>query len=247
MSQDSCNVVILTTGISGSSVLTGFLARAGYWTGFETVHKKTKYGSYQTHENAKLVELNKALFNAVNYTEDYTIEYSNEAVSKFKNAETLIELDKYQAFIEECDQQQPWVWKDPRLWLTLRFWLKLIRKDNLRVILLTRNPRQLWGSLLAKRQIVSLRTLLNYQSNVLSTSESLLEENSIPNTKICYEDLIVHPEPTIEKINLLLGTQLSVTDLKSVYSKDLYKQPRSQFDYLKSMAIYLRNYSDRIC
>ena len=33
MSKLNPNVIILTSGISGSSVLTGLISRAGYWTG----------------------------------------------------------------------------------------------------------------------------------------------------------------------------------------------------------------------
>ena len=55
------NVIILTTGISGSSVLTGFLAKSGLWIGDETVYKDNITGKYETYENKKLVDLNDEL------------------------------------------------------------------------------------------------------------------------------------------------------------------------------------------
>jgi hypothetical protein len=47
------NVIVLTSGLSGSSVLTSLVAKAGYWTG-ET-HKKH---DYDTYENTELLDLN---------------------------------------------------------------------------------------------------------------------------------------------------------------------------------------------
>ena len=42
------NVIILTGGLTGSSVLAGVLAAAGYWSGEDTFKKR----DYNTYENA---------------------------------------------------------------------------------------------------------------------------------------------------------------------------------------------------
>jgi hypothetical protein len=44
------NVIILTSGLSGSSVLAGLIANAGYWVGDETFKKD----DYDTFENREL-------------------------------------------------------------------------------------------------------------------------------------------------------------------------------------------------
>ena len=51
------NVIILTHGISGSSVVSALLAQAGYWLGEET---RIKPG-YNTFENSSLVSINENL------------------------------------------------------------------------------------------------------------------------------------------------------------------------------------------
>ena len=51
------NVIILTSGLTGSSVLTGLISRVGYWNGDQT-HKK----EYDTCENSELISLNLSLF-----------------------------------------------------------------------------------------------------------------------------------------------------------------------------------------
>ena len=59
------NVIILTTGISGSSVITGLLAKSGLWAGDDTVFKDNITGKYETYENQKLVNLNTSLLKEV--------------------------------------------------------------------------------------------------------------------------------------------------------------------------------------
>jgi len=55
------NVIILTHGVSGSSVFAALLGRAGYWLGSETVQKP----DYDTFENAALVALNYELLHVL--------------------------------------------------------------------------------------------------------------------------------------------------------------------------------------
>ena len=47
------NTIILTSGLTGSSVLTGLLARGGFWAGDRTAKKK----DYDTFENEELIRL----------------------------------------------------------------------------------------------------------------------------------------------------------------------------------------------
>ena len=56
------NLIILTGGLSGSSVLAGLINKAGYWLGTKTTKVK-----YDTFENSKLVELNIKLFRNSGY------------------------------------------------------------------------------------------------------------------------------------------------------------------------------------
>jgi hypothetical protein len=74
------NLIILTSGISGSSVLTGLVARGGYWTGDVTFQKT----GYNTHENLELVELNRKLLAAAGYTGDYTVEFEPAVIGRIK-------------------------------------------------------------------------------------------------------------------------------------------------------------------
>src|ERR1700686_3366711 len=66
------NVIILTSGLTGSSVLTGLIARAGYWPGDRT-HKKKEFDTY---ENEELIDLNRRIFEQANYHGNYLMDFS---------------------------------------------------------------------------------------------------------------------------------------------------------------------------
>lgn len=242
----SKNAIILTSGLSGSSVLTGLIRRAGYWPGDETF-KKDGYETYETYENQKLIALNRQLFREVGYTGNYQIEFSAQTIESIAALHKTIDCREYRSFIEECTDHRPWVWKDPRLWLTIRFWRKLLDVQQCRFILLTRGALQSWVSSLLRRQIMTYRYSLNYEGRIRKAILDFLDTEALPYLHVEYERLIRRPADAIADLNSYLGTNLGVEDLKQVYHKPLYKSPRSSFaKHIEASLIYLKNYSDRL-
>src|SRR5215472_209946 len=74
------NVIILTSGLSGSSVLTALICRAGYWSGDRT-HKKPHY---DTFENERLIELDCRIIAEAGYRGNYLLEFSPEAIAEIE-------------------------------------------------------------------------------------------------------------------------------------------------------------------
>jgi len=243
------NVVILTSGLTGSSVLTGLIARAGYWTGDRTHQKDStqKNEQYNTHENAELIDLNLRLFKEAGYRGNFSTEFSPELIRRITDLAGKIDDSDYRTFLNKCADKQPWIWKEPRLWLTIRFWRKLWDFDGCKFILLTRGCVQCWVSATLRRQIRTYRNLTAYEDNIKASFTSFLEENHLSCLPLRYEALIQHPTETLEELNGYLGLSLTIEDLQKVYTKPLYKAPRSSIaDYAKAALIYLRNYSERI-
>lgn len=237
------NVIILTSGLSGSSVLTALIARAGYWTGDSTFKKS----EYDTFENQRLIDLNLRLFQEAGYKGNYLLEYKPETMERLASLYGKIDDGPYREFLKECNQHQPWVWKDPRLWLTIRFWKNLLELRNGQFILLTRGFMQSWISSILRKQITSYRYSRKYETQIQQSARGFCTENRLDYLHVTYEDLIVHPAKTIESLNRYLGTNLTEDDLKTVYHKPLYKNPRSSWSkFAKAMLIYLKNYSERL-
>lgn len=235
------NVIILTSGISGSSVLTGLISRAGYWTGDATYKKE-----YDTYENAELIKLNQHLFQTSGYTGKYTMDFSADAIAKIAALRGTADEGPFREFLALCEQHGPWVWKDPRLWLTIRFWKDMLPLSECKFIVLTRDLVHCWVSSILRRHIRSYGSMKRYEVSIKNSILGFLSDNQLPYLNMTYENLVVNPEQEIGRLNAHLGTNLTVNDLAAIYHKPLYKAPRSSsIDYAKAGLIYVKNYSKR--
>jgi hypothetical protein len=237
------NVIILTSGITGSSVLSGFLAQSGYWAG-DTTHIKEK--QYNTFENDELIRLNLQLFEQAGYSGNYLKEFSTNAIARIAALHTSNDGGPYREFVEKCAQHRPWVWKDPRLWLTIYFWQHFVNLNECKFILLTRDLLQSWVSVTLRRDIWSYASFKQYETSIHNSLVSFLKGNNLPYLQITYDNLIHRPEETIKELSGHLEADLKVSDLEVVYKGALHKSPRkSVADCAKAGLIYLKNYSER--
>jgi hypothetical protein len=235
------NVVILTSGITGSSVLAGFLARSGYWAGDVTKKKE-----YDTFENQELVDLNLKIFQEAGYTGKYVTESSPEVLAQIDSLYGRIDDSPYRRFLQRCEDRRPWIWKDPRLWLTFGFWRHLLDLDDCRFVVLTRSLMQGWLSLTLRRQVMGYRAFKRQERHVERSIVEVLSGNHLPYLQLSYDELIARPEQTVGRLNGFLGAGLDVKDLQAVYSKPLYVAPRAPIaSCAKALLIYLKNYSQR--
>ncbi|MCP5245873.1 MAG: sulfotransferase [Burkholderiales bacterium] len=236
------NVIILTHGWTGSSVFAALLGKAGYWHG-ENTFKKV---DYDTYENLRLVELNNQLLNELNYTGNREHEIlSTEVLDELALKASAIDLTPYRKFLEDCQQHKPWIWKDPRLALTIRIWAKFLPLDDTRFIVLTRDDVQAWITSNIRRHIQSRAFTQAYNGAITNSIKKFLHENHLEFIQFKFEDLQLTPEKTVEELNRFLNLQLTMADLKSVYKFPLYKKTRGLKDKLTAWLIYLKNYRCR--
>ena len=236
------NTIILTSGLTGSSVVTGLIARAGYWTGDRT-HKKK---DYDTFENEELIQLNLALFQHANVQSNYQTNFSQQAIDRIASLSREIDPEPYRAFMRKCESHRPWVWKDPRLWMTIRFWRQVVDLQSCSFVLLTRDHFQCWISSTSRRIIQSYRHTQAYELGIQDSIAGFLEESRLPYVHITYEGLIAKPDQNIARLNRFLGANMTVQDLASVYRGQLYRRPVSSAPGVaKAVLIYLKNYHER--
>jgi hypothetical protein len=233
------NVVILTSGLSGSSPLTGLLTRAGYWTG--STFKKS---DYDTYENVDLIELNKRIFREANF-DGKTDTFSAEAIDRIASLGETVDSRPFRDFVRSCNEHRPWIWKDPRLWLTIRFWNRFLDLDSTSFLLLTREDTQAWISMIIRRQIWTYACCKRYAHQINASIEQFLRDSGTNYHELCFEELIVRPHETISALNGFLGTHLGVEDLEAIYTKPLYRRPRGFGDFVKASLIYAKNYGSR--
>lgn len=236
------NVIILTGGLTGSSVLAGVLGAAGYWSGEDTFKKR----DYNTYENSELIRLNRQLMARVAAGEDYTTRFLPHAIAQIEELIGYEDPAEYAALVAECESHGPWLWKDPRLWLTIRFWEPLLPWDRIKVLLLRRDPVQSWISCTQRRQIQTYDYACRYNEAIQSSLRDFLEHRSIRYLPVLFEDLIVRPEAEISRLGEFLDAPLTMEHLLSTYDGVLYRKPKSVRDGIEATLIYLKNYRERL-
>ena len=236
------NVIILTQGLTGSSVLSSLLASAGYWVGDATHAKR----DYDTYENSELIPINRDILAVAGYNEDYKVRFNKEHIALVANAHKYVDGERLRTFLDLCDKHRPWLWKDPRLWLTIRVWKHWLDLDNISFIHLRRDPTEMWISTVLRRQIQSRRYCDAYGRGVDGSIREFLEGNRLHYMEMVYEDLIEQPERTLDELSGFLGLSLGLDDLQQVYTGSLYRRGKGLGSLAKAYLIYLKNYRERL-
>jgi hypothetical protein len=152
----------------------------------------------------------------------------------------------YRALIADCDAHAPWMWKDPRLWLTIRFWAPLLDWSRIRVLLLRRDHLQAWVSCTQRRQIQTFEYSRHYNESIQASLRTFLDERGIRYLPVLFEDLIVTPEAEIERLSAFLGNTIGLEHLRSTYDGILHRRPKGVRDMIEAGLIYLKNYGERL-
>ena len=236
------NVIILTGGLAGSSVLTSLLNQAGYWVGDNTIKKEK---DYDTLENAELVRLNRQILQESGFTGNWIMEFHPEYMDTITRGFERLDPTPYRAFVEKCSEHQPWIWKDPRLWLTMRYWIRFLDRDNLSFLTIHREDTQAWISSTIRRQIQSPDHARFYREEVMRTIYDFLGEERLAYQDVLYEDLLTKPEQVIQQISDLTGAPVGMDNFRAVFRGKLGGRQHGLKNWLLAWAIYLKNFDER--
>jgi hypothetical protein len=234
------NVIVFTGGLNGSSVLAGLLARAGYWLGDET-----KKVAYETFENSDLVDLNSTLLNETGHAWRSPGYPPPPSIDKLRKLHERRDNADAERLLAHCDRHEPWLWKDPRLCFTMFYWIRLRSFESSKAILMARDLRQAWtGAALRGKSAIPYGVFRTTQGNIMNAARQVIAESSLDCMELTFEDLIVDPERSIERVNRFLDVGLTLDDFKQVYRGTLYRPRWKRSDYvyarLKSAARVLR-------
>lgn len=237
------NIIIMTVGLAGSSVLTQLLARGGYWTGDNTAKK----ADYDTHENAELVRLDKALLARAGVHDRYMMEFEQRFIDDVAALYDDPSFDRapYRAFAARCAQNRPWIWKDPRLWMTIHYWQHFVELATARFVIIRREPLQDWVSCTLRRQIQTYAYMNRYTAQVLAAMRGFIAERGLGCIELTYEDLTLRPQQALERINAHVGLALTLDDLRAVYTRPLGRKNHGLTSAAKAALIYAKNYPQR--
>ncbi len=229
------NVIILTSGMSGSSVLAGVISQSGYWLG-----KATSRAPFDTYENIRLIELNQKILRQAGYFWKDVADIPPPSTQKIKALQEDIDLTEFNYFIDECIQHKPFLWKDPRLSYTIYFWEKLLDLSTFKFFLMTRDLKQSWiGGVLRAKRAISLENQKNIENNCTNQALRFFNEHKLDYCHVTFEDLISNPQNTLAKINRFIDEKLTIDDIQKIYKGSLYSIRWNEIDYLKARLRFL--------
>jgi len=239
----SSNVIVLTTGLSGSSVITGFIAKEEYWLGDKTIFKSNASGHYETYENKKLVELNNELIDTLNIELNDASWYDIDLFERIRKSSNEVDTKKFVEFINYCQQHGMWIWKDPRLWITMGFWGALLQGCDIKCIVVSRQPISLWVSLINKRQIVSYSKLKTSEKSSHDRIIHYLKDCDFPSITMNYDKLVEHPKTEIHRLNHFLKSNYTLKMFNDLYKGRIGGKTFSKKSFFKAILIYIKNYN----
>ena len=210
------NIIIVGPPRSGTSLTSGIFARQGYFAG-EQLRSGDDYNPFGYFEDEALVEANVKLFSEVDFNFHNTWMFAPIADSQIEAISKLPTKECDQQLVGACDGHVPWMWKDPRLCVTLSYWTKLIDWSTTGVVLTQRNPEDVYWSFRRKgwcpsgnaRRDQTIERIEKHAATALAT----VQQYNVPHISIQYDEYHECPAEVAQRINEFADLELTPADL----------------------------------
>lgn len=214
------NAIVVGMPRSGTSMTAAIFANAGYYvTGDENsqLRQGDEFNPNGYWEAEPLIQANAEIFQAAGYSHDNTWLY--EPITP-EIASRIPELERstvHQQLVENFNRHCPWIWKDPRLCYTLGYWWPLLDAATTRVLLLKRDPKQIYNSFLRLKwcSMNPQDQEDTYQrvEDHMKAAEFAIQKYNIPHIVVYYDDFANNAEVTAQRISEFFGLSLQTQDL----------------------------------
>jgi hypothetical protein len=121
------------------------------------------------------------------------------------------------SLVVTCNEHAPWMWKDPRLCMTLSYWAKVIDWTHASVVLTQRNSEDVYWSFRRKGwcpagNVQREKTIARIEKHA-SMALEIVNEFNLPHICIEYDEYHQHPEIVARRINEFADLELTTDDL----------------------------------
>ena len=216
----SKNAIVLGMPRSGTSFAAAIFARQGYYVTSDPeqdLRQGDEHNPFGYWEAGPLVEANSEVLRRVGYEHHNTWIYpaiAEEAVARIRALEPSPE---HREFVQSYLPRHPWMWKDPRLCLTLSYWWKLMDPATTSVLLMKRSPESIYHSF---RRVNWIQGGAEAHAEVIykigqhvGEAERTLREMHIPHTVVDYDRTVESPGGVAMSVGETFGLTLSDADL----------------------------------
>jgi hypothetical protein len=216
----SKNVIIVGCPRSGTSMTTNIFASNGYFVAEDSntqLRQGDEFNPSGYWEAEPLIRANAEVFSAAGFSFDNTWLYEAISEQQEQQIDALATMAEHQKLVDTYNKNSPWVWKDPRLCYTLQYWWQLMHESTTGVLLLKRDPEQIFQSFLRlkwrdgspQQKAEGLERIVNH----MKAAEATVKRYNIPHLVVHYEEFESSPQQVVQKINAFFGLSLSASDL----------------------------------
>ena len=216
------NIIIMGPGRTGSSILAGIISQAGYYLNADQLQKRMFYpgGDY---ENPELVKLNKSLLLKSGYGAEKVVSFREVDIDFMNKFAQSTNINEYEAFIGNCNDNSPWLWKDPRLTFTIYFWRNFINLQKIKFIFITRDQEQVFRSHSKYGIYYTKKEVYQRYAYQEQTANDCFSFQGIEPLHLKYAE-IWQKEHLLTKLNNFLGTDLTLVQYDNIVKSNLIKK-----------------------
>lgn len=214
------NVLVVGMPRSGTSMTASIFTKSGYFVAeneSDELRKGDEYNPSGYWEAESIIKSNAEIFEAAGFQHDNTWLFDPISDNQASNISKISPQANHIELIKKFDNNSPWIWKDPRLCYTLSYWWPLLNPDTTRVLLLKRDPNEIYNSFLRVKwrtpSDANKKEVFNRIDEHIKAAESAIEKYNIPYVEIYFSDYKNNPLDTINKINQMFDIQIQTNDI----------------------------------
>lgn len=214
------NVIVLGMPRSGTSLTASIFALKGYFVTQDEANELMPPNDDNPlgfWEAEGLVERNVEVYRAVGYAGHNNWGFEpipTEAVARIRE---LAPLPGHEAFVADYLERAPWVWKDPRLCLTLSYWWPMLAGSDTAVLFLERDLDEIYRSFKrvqfyppereSRERVQALADLM------LGEARRTIEAHAIPTLTLDHRRYFDDPEGVARELGAFFEIELGPGDL----------------------------------
>lgn len=235
LSRQPRNILVVGVPRSGTSLTSAVFSRKGYHVGWiekdsgRIGDEGNPFGYFEADD---VIARNVEILQRAGYSEDNTWLRAMITEEEIGQIDALEPSQAHREFIRQYGTHAPWIWKDPRLTLTLPYWWKILDARTTGVIVVWRDPEESYQSFVRcgwYQPSEQAREEVLHRIDVhLNAARRAIEKYSIPHITIHYDEYLKQPEIVVRRIGEFCGLRLEVRDL-NVQKELNHSSRRGQF------------------
>ena len=214
------NVIVVGMPRSGTSMTAAIFTRSGYFAAEDEstqLRGKDEYNPGGYWEAEPLINANADIFKRAGYSFDNTWLYDQISDDQVESIFNLEQSQEHIDLVKKYNLNKPWMWKDPRLCYTLGYWWPVMDKKSTCVLLLKRDPHEIYQSFLRlewrSSSAESRRDVYDRIVRHIDSAEHAIRKFDIPYIEVNYSDYKNDPDTTAKRLSEFFEIEIGSDDL----------------------------------